>query len=68
MNGKKDVYPTSGEFTTSAQAEGSVQGTHHMYRMTTPFSTEFAFSAFHEKQITKAGKLLTSKVEDPDDA
>lgn len=63
-NGKKDVYPKSGEFTTYAQAEGSIQGTHRMYKMETPFSTDFAFSTFHEKQIEDTGKVLTSTVEE----
>jgi hypothetical protein len=35
-----------------------------MYKMETPFSTDFEFSTFHEKQIADTGKVLTSTVEE----
>jgi len=45
--GKIDLYPETGSFTTSAMAEGALEGTAEMYQVASPFATEFAFSRFH---------------------
>ena len=44
--GMLDTYPDAGNFTTSAQAEGSIEGTADMYEVFSPFDTDFAFSRF----------------------
>jgi len=44
--GNVDVYPDEGAFTTSAQAEGAIEGTGEMYEVREPFGTDFAFSKF----------------------
>jgi hypothetical protein len=49
-NGKLDHYPSSGEFTTSAMAEGVIDGTAEMYEMPDPFSSRFEYS-FFEKEL-----------------
>ncbi|EOD30059.1 hypothetical protein EMIHUDRAFT_462926 [Emiliania huxleyi CCMP1516] len=46
-HGKKDLYPWSGHYTTSAQAEGAIEGTASEYEMQSAFATEFAFSRFN---------------------
>ena len=46
-NGKQDVYPFAGDFTTTAQAEGAIEGTASEYEMPSAFATEFAFSRFN---------------------
>ena len=44
--GRLDVYPEAGTFTTSAQAEGAIEGTGDMYEVPSPFETDGAFSRF----------------------
>ena len=44
--GKQDVYPASGRFATSAQAEGAIEGDASMYEVPFPHATTFAFSRF----------------------
>ena len=44
--GKQDVYPASGRFATSAQAEGAIEGDESMYEVAFPHATTFAFSRF----------------------
>ena len=44
--GMLDTYPDAGTFTTSAQAEGAIEGTADMYQVFSPFGTAFAFSRF----------------------
>ena len=46
-HGKQDVYPLTGEFTTSAQAEGAIEGDYTMYRMRSPYAYDYRFSRFH---------------------
>jgi len=41
-----DVYPEEGRFTTSAMAEGSIEGDAAMYEVASPYETRFAFSRF----------------------
>jgi hypothetical protein len=62
--GNMDVYPTNGTFTTRAQAEGSIEGTHHMYEMKTPYATEFAFSVF-DRNLTEdeTGDIFDSTID-----
>ena len=45
--GKLDVYPTTGEVTTYALAEGAIDGAADDYKMASPFATDFVFSAFN---------------------
>ena len=46
-SGKQDVYPSSGEFTTSAMAEGSIEGTYKDYIMSGAFDTTFKYSLYN---------------------
>ena len=48
-DGKRDVYPAAGRFTTSAMAEGAIEGTAAMYEVASPHATDFAFSRFDAK-------------------
>ena len=48
--GKKDRYPLQGAFKTSAQAEGSIEGSAADYELAGPYSTAFAFSRFNGKE------------------
>ena len=54
-NGKRDGYPRSaGTVTTSAQAEGAIEGSAAMYELPSPYATGFAFSRFDaEEQVSK---------------
>jgi len=52
-NGKVDDYPPSGHLTTSAQAEGAIEGSADLYEVASAHATEFRFSRFE-------GKLLSS--------
>lgn len=45
-HGRVDVYPPEGHFTTSAQAEGAIEGEASMYEVGSPFETRFKFSRF----------------------
>jgi len=45
-HGKKDIYPFSGSYTTSAQAEGAIEGTVSDYEAASTHATDFAFSRF----------------------
>ena len=44
--GKIDVYPATGRFTTSAMAEGAIDGEAENYEVVAPHATAFAFSRF----------------------
>jgi len=59
-----DVYPDSGEFTTSAMAEGAIDGSASDYEVATMFATEFAFSRFNaaERSRTVASSSTASKI------
>ena len=46
-HGKTDSYPWTGHYTTSAQAEGAIDGTATDYEMASAYATEFAFSRFN---------------------
>ena len=45
-NGKVDRYPWAGKYTTSAQAEGAIEGTARQYEVASAYATAFAFSRF----------------------
>lgn len=65
-NGRQDVYPRSGNFTTAAQAEGAIQGSHLDYMLRGPFQTDFVHSTFDAKAATVEPQrpALTSHVVD----
>ena len=46
-NGRVDIYPWSGYFTTSAMAEGAIEGTASDYEVAGAHATDFAFSRFN---------------------
>jgi len=59
--GRRDEYPTSGHFTTSAWAEGAIDGSPDDYVLASPHSTEFAFSCFsHVAQSQHASTIESS--------
>jgi len=49
VSGKQDKYNDLPEFTTTAQAEGALEGKHTDYIMTAPFATDFKYSRFDAK-------------------
>jgi len=49
-HGLLDDYPDAGSFTTSAMAEGAIEGEAALYEMPFPYSTHFAFSRFEERE------------------
>ena len=59
--GKIDVYPVSGHFTTTAMAEGAIEGNASLYEVGSPYATEFAFSRFDATPLAEASDdvLLT---------
>lgn len=66
--GKLDMYPREGAFTTSAMAEGAIDGEAEAYEVGGPHETRFIFSRFDSaEQLTEAaetgldeGQLSTS--------
>jgi hypothetical protein len=50
-HGKVDRYPLHGEFTTSAMAEGALEGTASLYEVVGPYDTDFYFSRFSAAQL-----------------
>jgi hypothetical protein len=46
-NGALDQYPKHGNFTTSAQAEGAIDGSAESYEVASPHATDFAYSCFY---------------------
>ena len=49
INGERDVFPESGEFTTYAQAGGAIEGVASDYKVATPYDTDFKYSRFDAK-------------------
>ena len=47
-DGRVDVYPESGEFTTSAMAEGALDGEASDYELAAPFDTTWRYSRFDD--------------------
>ena len=64
-DGKRDVYPAAGRFTTSAMAEGAIEGTAAMYEVASPHATDFAFSRFDAKpqQPSSSGEAMDASAE-----
>ena len=46
-DGKTDAYPSSGHFTTSAQAEGAIDGEYREYIVDAPFDWSFRYTRFN---------------------
>jgi len=51
VSGKMDKYGDAPEFTTSAQAEGAIEGVWTDYIMPTKFETEFKFARFDATEL-----------------
>tara|TARA_B100001989_G_C24535769_1_gene464284 strand:+ start:286 stop:1677 length:1392 start_codon:yes stop_codon:yes gene_type:complete len=65
LHGKLDKYPQKGTFKTSAQAEGAIQGNHHMYVVSSPYDNNFKFSKYYDSPSMQANvEILESFVED----
>lgn len=52
-NGKQDVYPLDGEYTTKAMAEGAIDGTADLYEMKEPFSTKYQYALFENVNVNE---------------
>jgi hypothetical protein len=46
IDGEKDVFPKSGEFTTYAMAKGAIEGSPNDYKVASKYATDFKFSRF----------------------
>ena len=44
--GEEDEFPVRGEYTTSAMAEGAIEGVPTDYLMSSPYATDFKYSRF----------------------
>ena len=55
-HGKEDKYPWAGHYTTSAQAEGAIEGTVSDYEVASVHATEFAFSRFNAAKDEPASR------------
>ena len=62
-SGKVDIYPRSGEFTTSAMAEGAIEGDAAMYEVASRHATQFAFSRFDATAHKVAARPLAGAVD-----
>ena len=62
-HGKKDLYPFSGSYTTSAQAEGAIEGSASDYQVASPYATDFAFSRFNAARGAPASAEATGGVD-----
>lgn len=60
-SGKQDVYPSSGNFTTSAMAEGSIEGNANEYIVKSAFDTNFKYSLFGKKALEDTDKHAYKK-------
>jgi hypothetical protein len=62
INGERDVFPTSGEFTTYAMAKGAIEGKADDYRMASKYATDFKFSRFNLKAAAArdVGRLVAA--------
>ena len=49
--GRTDNYPSSGEFTTSAMAEGAIEGEAAQYEVSSPHATDYFFSRFDRSRL-----------------
>ena len=65
LHGRLDKYSQKGTFKTSAQAEGAIQGNHHMYVVSSPYDNNFQFSKYYNSPSMQANvEILESFVED----
>ena len=55
-HGNEDKYPLAGHYTTSAQAEGAIEGTVSDYEVASVHATEFAFSRFNAAKDEPASR------------
>lgn len=53
-SGKTDTYPPAGSITTTALAEGAIEGTASDYEVANAHATEFAFSRFDAAKADQA--------------
>ena len=65
-SGKLDVYPQAGEFTTSAMAEGAIEGVASDYEVFNPFSTYFKFSMYDKVPIMSTSVVAATANVDTD--
>ena len=67
VDGAKDVYNSvpGGETTTTAQAEGAIEGHHSDYLMESPFATAYRYSLFNNKgaAVRDIRKLANKRVD-----
>ena len=71
LNGKRDWYPRSGRFTTSAMAEGAIEGNAAMYEVSSIYATDFSFSRFNahpEKEEFLRPELISDRTAAASDA
>ena len=69
IDGEQDTFPTSGEFTTYAQAGGAIEGMPRDYKVASTYATDFKYSRFDAKsaeprdvaKLVAAGLLNTPK-------
>jgi hypothetical protein len=68
--GRTDRYPTSGNFTTSAMAQGAIDGAEADYRVATPYATAFRYSAMPKPRPLhrRRRRLQNSASGDPKDS
>lgn len=57
-DGALDVYPTRGEHTTSAQAEGAIDGRYDDYAVATAYATDFRYSRFSGVAVPTAPSMV----------
>jgi len=64
IDGERDEFPESGEFTTYAMAKGAIEGTPNDYKVATPFATDFKYSRFGaaSAEPRNAAKLVAAGI------
>ena len=62
-HGNEDKYPWAGHYTTSAQAEGAIDGKASDYEVASAYATEFAFSRFNAARGAPASAEPTGGVD-----
>lgn len=66
-NGRTDMYPQvpegqTGEFTTTAMAEGAIEGSAAMYEVASRHETHFPFSRFDIARVSTANKVAAARL------
>jgi len=59
VSGKQDKYGDAPEYTTTAQAEGAIEGVFTEYIMPSPFDTNFKYSRFDSKGTVAPRNVTT---------